>query len=326
MPAALITCLHLQRGFERFRPEFERLGVTPVLPAIDGQRLDAAAMVLLIGDVDAVIAGDDVIDGEVLRAGKASRLRAVIKWGVGTDSIDTAAAARLEVPVFNTPGVFSDEVADLAISHLLMLARRTHELHASVLDGGWAQIQGRTLAGRTAGVLGLGSVGSAIARRAAAFGMEVIGYDVRDVASADHGVPGLRQVALDAVYADSDVVFVACGLTAENYHLLSRAQFDAMREGVLIVNTARGGLIDQAALVEALSSGRVAGAGLDVFETEPLPSDDPLRAFSDRCVFSTHNASNTAEAVARTNRITTDILFDVLGLKKAERFTPNRVV
>ncbi len=272
-----------------------------------------------------MIAGDDVIDDQVLRAGKASRLRAVIKWGIGTDAIDTQAAARLGVPVFNTPGMFADEVADLALSHLLLLARRTHELHASVLDGGWAQIQGRTLAGMTAGVIGLGSVGSAIARRAAAFGMDVIGYDVRPVASADHGVPGLRQVALDALCADSDVVFLACALTSENYHLLSRAQFDAMREGVLIVNTARGGLIDQPALVEALGSGKVAGAGLDVFEVEPLPSDDPLRAFSDRCVFSTHNASNTAQAVARTNRMSSDILFDVLGLKRAEGFTPNRV-
>ncbi len=130
MPAALITCLHLQRGFDRFRPEYEGLGVTPVLPPIDGQQLDAAAMASLIEDVDAVIAGDDVIDEQVLRAGKASRLRAVIKWGVGTDSIDTAAAAKVGIPVFNTPGVFADEVADFAMSHVLMLVRRAHELHA----------------------------------------------------------------------------------------------------------------------------------------------------------------------------------------------------
>jgi D-3-phosphoglycerate dehydrogenase len=205
-----------------------------------------------------------------------------------------------------------------------MLARHTHELNASVLDGGWAQIQGRTLAGMTAGILGLGSVGSAIARRIAAFGMEVIGYDVRPVES-ENAAPGLRQVDIEVVYADSDVVFVACALTSENHHLLSRPQFEAMKDGVLIVNVSRGALIDQPALVEALGSGKVAGAGLDVFEEEPLPGDDPLRAFSDRCVFSTHNASNTAEAVARTNRIATDILFDVLGLTKAERFTPNRV-
>jgi D-3-phosphoglycerate dehydrogenase len=325
MPAALITCLHLQRSFDRFRPEYERLGVTPLLPPVEGQRLNATAMASLIQDVDAVIAGDDVIDAEVLRAGKASRLRAVIKWGVGTDSIDTAAAAELGIAVYNTPGMFADEVADLALSHLLTLARKTYQQHASVLEGGWDQIQGRTLAGMTAGILGLGSVGSAIARRAAAFGMDAIGYDVRAIPPADLAAPALRQVGLDAVYANSDVVFVACELTPENYHLLSRAAFDAMKDRVLIVNVSRGALIDQSALAEALSSGKVAGAGLDVFEDEPLPPEDPLRAFSDRCVFSPHNASNTADAVARTNRTTTDILFDVLGLRKAEGFTPNRV-
>ena len=102
--------------------------------------------------------------------------------------------------------------------------------------------------------------------------MDVIGYDVRAVASDDHAAPGLRQVDLDAVYADSDVVFVACALTPENHHLLSRPQFDAMRDGVLIVNVSRGALIDQSALVDALRSGKVAGAGLDVFEQEPLPA------------------------------------------------------
>ena len=325
MPTALITCPHLQRSFDRFESEYEQLGVTPVLPEVRGQHLDASAMASLISGVDAVIAGDDVIDADVLEAGKASNLRAVIKWGVGTDAIDTATATRLDLPVFNTPGVFADEVADLAFSHLLMLARMTHEMHASVLEGGWLQLQGRSLAGLTAGVIGLGSVGSAIARRATAFGISVYGYDVRDVPLSEHGIDELRQVDLDTVYAGSDVVFIACRLTPDNRHLLSRAAFSHMKEGVLIINVARGGLIDQAALVEALEAGTVAGVGLDVFEDEPLPPDDPLRAFSDRCVFTTHSASNTAEAVARTNRMTTDILFDLLGLRKVERFVPNRV-
>src|SRR5918996_3928198 len=127
MPTALITCPHLQRSFDRFESEYEQLGVTPVLPEVRGQHLGAPAMASLIKGVDAVIAGDDVIDADVLEAGKASNLRAVIKWGVGTDAIDTATATRLDLPVFNTPGVFADEVADLAFSHLLMLARRTHE-------------------------------------------------------------------------------------------------------------------------------------------------------------------------------------------------------
>jgi D-3-phosphoglycerate dehydrogenase / 2-oxoglutarate reductase len=322
---ALITCSHLQRHFDRFKPEFDALGVTPILPATDGQQLDGPAMASLIEGVDAVIAGDDVIDGEVLRAGRDSRLKAVIKWGIGTDAIDTTTAAELGIAVFNTPGAFADEVADLALSHLLLLARKPHEMHASVLDGGWLKVEGRSLAGLTAGIIGLGSIGSAIARRATAFELSVVGYDVRDVWAAKDVADGPRQVDLDALYGASDVVFLACELTPENRHLLSRSAFARMRDGVLVVNVARGALIDQEALVEALASGRVAGAGLDVFEDEPLPPDDPLRAFSGRCVFTTHNASNTAQAVARVNQMATDILFDVLGLKKIERFAPNRV-
>jgi D-3-phosphoglycerate dehydrogenase len=322
---ALITCSHLQRHFDQLRPQYEALGVSAVLPDIDGQQLDARTMASLIEDADAVIAGDDVIDAGVLRAGKASGLKAVIKWGIGTDSIDLAAAAELGLPVFNTPGVFSDEVADLAISHLLMLARKGHEMHASVLRGEWLKPEGRSLTGLTAGVIGLGSIGSSIAMRAAAFGMNLVGYDIRAVPPDEHGVPGLRQVDLDTLLATSNVIFVACQLTPDNRHLLSRSAFARMPDGVLIVNVARGPLIDQAALVEALEAGKVAGAGLDVFEEEPLPPDDPLRAFAERCVFTSHNASNTAEAVARTNQMTTDILFDVLGLRKLERFVPNRV-
>jgi len=325
MPTALITCLHLQREFDRFRPEFDRLGVDPLLPRIDGQQLDASAMATLITRADAVIAGDDAIDARVLEAGKASGLRAVIKWGVGTDSIDAEAAARHEIPVYNTPGVFADEVADLAMSHLLMLARGTHLMHDSVLAGDWTAVQGRSLTGLGAGVIGLGTIGCAIARRAAAFGMSVSGYDVRKVPRSEHRVDDLEQVGFDELCARSDVVLVACKLTPENHHLISEDALSRMKEGVLLINVARGALVDQAALRRALAEGKVAGAGLDVFEEEPLPPADPLRDFSDRCVFTTHSGSNTKEAVARINRMTIDILLDVLGLKPAEGFAPNRV-
>jgi D-3-phosphoglycerate dehydrogenase / 2-oxoglutarate reductase len=325
MATALITCLHLQRHFDRLRPQYDALGVVPVLPPVPGQQLDAAAMAAWIKDADAVIAGDDTIDAEVLRAGAASRLRAVIKWGIGTDGINKAAAADIGLPVFNTPGVFANEVADLAMSHLLLLTRQTHKMHASVLDGGWLKVEGRSLNGLTAGILGLGSIGLAIAKRAAAFGMNVLGYDVRDLGHDECASHGVSQVDLEALFGASDVVFVACNLTPENRHLLSRSAFAKMRDGAFVINVARGPLIDQAALVEALASGKVAGAGLDVFEDEPLPIGDPLRAFADRCVFTTHNASNTAEAVSRINQMTTDILFDVLGLKKVNGFVPNRV-
>jgi D-3-phosphoglycerate dehydrogenase len=324
MTKALITCQHLQRNFEAFRPQYDALAVTPVLPAIPGQQLDARAMRLHLVGCDAVIAGDDEIDASVLEACRDSGLKAVIKWGIGTDNIDKAAAKALGIPVFNTPGVFSDEVADLAMSLLLMLMRGTHLMHQSVIGGGWRKVEGRSLAGMTAGIIGLGSIGLGIARRTAAFGMATIGSDVAAIAPDILRSNGAAQVSLDEVLERSDVILLACNLTAENRHLINAGAFERMKRGAYIVNVSRGPLIDETALAAALTDGRIAGAGLDVFEIEPLPPTSPLRTF-DTCVFTTHNGSNTREAVARINQKTTDILFHVLGLKPLTSFNPNRV-
>lgn len=323
MPKALITCLHLQRQFETLRPRYDALGVTPVLPRIDGQQLDAAGMRSAIAGMDAVIAGDDQIDASVLEVGKAGGLKAVIKWGIGTDSIDKSKAAALGIPVYNTPGTFSNEVADLALSLLLNVVRQTHLMHQSVFGGGWLKVPGRSLAGMTAGIIGMGSIGLGIAQRASAFGMDLVGYDVRALPAETLARQSITQVGLDELFASSDVIFLACDLTAANRHLFGAEAFRLMKAGVYIVNVSRGPLIDEAALCAALESGKVAGAGLDVFEVEPLPEGSPLRGFQS-CVFTTHNGSNTLEAVARVNKMTTDILFYVLGLEKIG-FSPNRV-
>lgn len=323
MVRALLTCRHLQRHFPHFQPQYAALGVDAVVPEFEGQQLAAAAMRALITDVDAAIVGDDAIDASVLEAGKASRLKAIVKWGVGTDSIDKAAAAHLGLPVYNTPGVFSDEVADLAMALLLGVVRRTHLMNQAIRGGAWRRLEGRTLAGMKAGVIGLGSIGQGIARRVQAFGMEAIGYDVRAAPAGE--LPGVRQAPFEAVLRESDVLFLACNLTSENRHLLNAAAFSAMKPGVFLVNVSRGPLIDEAALVAALESGKVAGAGLDVFEHEPLPLGSPLRRF-DQCVFTAHAGSSTEEAIARINQMTSDILFHVLGLKRELSFIPNRVV
>ena len=325
MAKVLITCMHLARHFETFRPQYEAAGVEAVIPPLDGQQFSAAEMTRHIAGVDTVIAGDDTIDAQVLDVGKAHGLKAVIKWGIGTDGIDKAYAAAIGMPVYNTPGVFGEEVADLALSHLLMLTRKTHVMDQSVRQAGWFKSEGRSLSGMTAGIIGLGSIGRAIARRAAAFGMTVTGYDVASIAQEELAAIGATQMPFDNILESADVLFLACALTPENHHLIGRETLAKVKPGVIIINVSRGPLIDEASLVEALEDGRVAGAGLDVFEQEPLPADAALRRVEDRCTFSTHNGSNTAEAVTRINQMTTDIAFDVLGLRDAP-FEANRVV
>jgi D-3-phosphoglycerate dehydrogenase len=270
-----------------------------------------------------IIAGDDIIDRAALSEAKDKGLKAVIKWGIGTDSIDKAAARDLGIPVFNTPGVFGDEVADLALTYLLLLTRGLHRMDRSVRENGWLKVEGRSLHAMTAGVVGLGSIGRAIARRCAAWGINVVGSDAVPVDADLLAKSSVRQVPIDELLAEADVVLLASALTPDNRHMMNSAAFARMKAGSYLVKVGRGPLVYAAALAAALSDGKLAGAGLDVFEVEPLPAESPLRAF-ENCVFGTHNGSNTRDAVDRVNRMTVEIALDVLGRERAS-FTPNRV-
>jgi D-3-phosphoglycerate dehydrogenase len=309
----LITCGHLVRHFPRYAAEIEGHGIAVTMPPVSGQQLDAAQMRGVIAGQRLVIAGDDAIDRAVLETGKAGGLAAVIKWGIGTDAIDKEAARQLGIPVYNTPGVFSEEVADCAAGYVVNLARGLHLMHASVRSGGWRKVEGTSLRGRIAGVIGLGGIGRATCRRLAVFGMKVIGADPVTIDPSLLAADGATQVPLDRLLAESDFIVVTCALTPESHHLLSKQAFARMKRGVRLVNVARGPVIDEAALVAALEAGQVATAALDVFETEPLPADSPLRRF-DQLMLGTHNGSNTAEAVQRVNRLTLDLALDLFGL------------
>lgn len=164
------------------------------------------------------------------------------------------------------------------------------------------KVQGMSLRGKTLGVIGVGSIGQAVARRALAAGMSLLGSDVVPVPTSFIEKTGLQLVDLRKLLQAADFISLNCNLTQANRHMLGPREFSMMKTGVCIVNTARGPLIEEAALVQALQEGRVAGAALDVFEQEPLPADSPLRRL-DNCIFGTHNSSNTTEAVMRVNEI-----------------------
>jgi glyoxylate reductase len=209
----------------------------------------------------------DRVDGALLDA--CPDLRAVANMAVGTDNIDLEAAAARGVAVGNTPGVLTDATADLALALVLAVTRRIPEGHARVRDGRWgpwqpAQDLGTDLAGATLGVVGWGRIGQAVARRAAAFGMRVIH------SSRSSGVP------LQELLERADVVSLHTPLTPETRHLVDAAALRRMKPGAYLVNTARGGVVDQSALREALIAGEIAGAALDVTDPEPLPAGDPL--------------------------------------------------
>jgi glyoxylate reductase len=227
-----------------------------------------AALVARARDVEGLLAMlTDVVDDELLDA--APRLKAVANYAVGFDNVDLAACRARGIAVGNTPDVLTAATADLAMALVLALARRLPEAAADVRDGRWrtwepARWLGLELEGARLAVIGSGRIGRAVARRAGGFGMEV-----QLVGRGDD---------LGAALARADVVTLHAPLTAETRHLIDAAALARMRPGALLVNTARGGLVDQRALLEALRAGHLGGAALDVTDPEPLPADDPLLA------------------------------------------------
>jgi D-3-phosphoglycerate dehydrogenase len=295
----LITCPQLQSTIHHYHDIFAEHDIEIELPRVV-QRLSEPELLDMIHRFDGVIAGDDEFTARVLE--KAKRLKIITKWGVGIDAIDLAAAKRLDIGVVNTPDVFTDEVGDIVMGYITLLARQLHKLDQSVRNGGWLKVQGISLRGKTLGVIGVGNIGRAVARRAVVAGMSAIGYDIAPVPASLMEETGMRLVGLDELLQASDFISLNCNLTASNRHMLGPREFRLMKTGVYIINTARGPLIDEAALVQALRDGGVAGAALDVFEDEPLQLDSPLRQFGN-CIFGTHNSSNTFEAVMRVNEL-----------------------
>jgi D-3-phosphoglycerate dehydrogenase len=293
----LISCPQLQRTIAAHKARFDEHEIDLVIPPVV-QQLSEDELIALLPGIDGVVVGDDPLTERVLDAG--DRLRVISKWGVGIDNIDVAAASERGVKVTNTPNVFGDEVADVVIGYLILLARQLHLVDGAVRGGRWFKPQGVSLAGRTMGVVGLGDIGRSVVKRAVAMEMRVLGVDVladRAEAAAKLGAEG---VPLPVLLQDSDVLSLHCPLTPENRHMIDAAALASMKATAWIINTARGGLIDEAALAVALEQGRLAGAALDVFETEPLPADSPLRRL-DNMILGSHNSSNTAEAVNRTS-------------------------
>ncbi len=307
----LVTCKQMQNVFETFRPRFEAADVEAVLPEVRRQQLSEEELIELIGDFDGIIAGDDPLSARVLE--HATRLRTIAKWGVGTDAIDFDAAAAHDVSVTNTPGVFGEDVADAALGYLLSLTRHITRIHMAVAEGEWLKVEGTRLAGKTAGVLGFGSIGKAVARRLVAFGCQTLAYDPYPEALEGAGELGVTGVDLDELLERSEVLILCAPLTPDTHHIIDAEALAQLPDGALFVNVARGPLVDEPALVEALRSGKLAAAALDVFEDEPLAADNPLRSF-EQCVFGSHNGSNTIEGVLQCSERAVDNLFQELGL------------
>jgi D-3-phosphoglycerate dehydrogenase len=232
------------------------------------------------------------VDAYVLQALPHCRL--VMRWGAGYDQIDVKPATKLGVAVANAPDYCTENVAEHALALLLAMTRGVAAGNAAMHGGGWRDpaVVHQRLAGRTLGIIGLGRIGRRVAELGAAFGCTIIAHDIRaDLAAAD----GIRLADLAELMAEADFVSLHTVLNEQSRHLVNAELLAGAKPGQLLVNTSRGGVIDQAALLAAIEAGTVAGAALDVFETEPLPADSPLRS-SPAIVLTPHEAASSTEA------------------------------
>jgi len=251
------------------------------------------ALLDLVAQCDAAIVSTDPFTADVLAA--APRLRLISRVGVGTDSIDLGAAAKLGIMVTAAKGTNEYAVAEHTVGLMLALLRRTVAQDRWVREGSWLRTGdalGNDLAGRSVGLVGLGTTGLAVARLLAGFGVRLLGHDPA-VQRAD----GVEVLPLSELLRRSDVVSLHTPLTPATANLIDAPAIAAMRPGVLIVNTARGGVVDETALAEALRSGHVAGAAVDVFADEP-PLGSPLLSMTDRTILTPHIAGITRESMA----------------------------
>jgi phosphoglycerate dehydrogenase-like enzyme len=267
------------------------------------------ALVERLGDAEVAIniRSSSRFSAEVLA--RAARLRLVSIWGTGTDNVDLEAARRLGVTVTHTPGVAAAAIAEHALALLLAVARRLPRLDADTRRGGWSRGEVTLLRGRTLGVVGLGAVGRELARIGAALGMRVIAWTWHP----DPG-RGFELAELDDLLARSDFVSLHLRLTPESRGLIGPRALQRMKPGAILINTARGGPVDEAALVDALESGRLAGAGLDVFETEPLPADHPFTRL-DTVVLTPHSAGIAPEVLEAGLALAVDNVWSFLAGK-----------
>jgi D-3-phosphoglycerate dehydrogenase len=238
-------------------------------------------------------------------------LKVLSKWGTGIDSIDQEACRRLGIAVCNSPNAFSEPVADSVLGYMLNFARRLPWMDRVMRKGQWTKMPSIALRECTLGVIGVGNVGKAVVRRATAFGMRVLGNDLVDMPFDFLTETRIDMVSKEELLQQADFVSLNCTLNPTSFHLISENEFVLMKHNAVIINTARGPIIDEPALIRALQSEQIAGAALDVFETEPLPAESPLLEM-DNVMLSPHNSNSSPEAWERVHQNTVQNLLDVL--------------
>lgn len=315
MPTVLFTAPYMIPFVDRFKPVFDKYGIELIVPDVQ-ERMEEDDILKYAGQFDGTICGDDRYTPRVIEA-CSPRLKVISKWGTGIDSIDAEACSRHSISIGRTLNAFTTPVADSVLAYTLAFARRQPWMDKEMKSGKWEKIPGKTLSECTLGIIGVGNIGKAVTRRAKAFGMKVYGTDIVDIDHVFVSETGIEMTSLQSLLSLSDFVSLNCDLNPTSYHIMNAETFAMMKPNAVIINTARGPLIDEKSLIEALQAERLAGAALDVFEVEPLPIDSPLMKM-DNVMLAPHNTNSSPAAWERVHWNTIRNLLDGLGIDSSD--------
>jgi D-3-phosphoglycerate dehydrogenase len=308
----LFTAPYMIPFLGRFRPVLEGYDLDLIVPDEVQERLEEEDLLKYAGQFDGAICGDDRYTARVIEA-CAPRLKIISKWGTGIDSIDAEACSRYGVEIGRTPNAFTLPVADTVLGYMLAFVRRQPWMDRAMKSGEWHKIPGKTLSECTLGVIGVGTIGKVVSRRARAFGMQVLGNDIVEIDHVFIAETGVEMTSLEDLLSRSDFVSINCDLNPTSRHLMNADTFALMKSNAVLINTARGPVVEEPALIQALQRGQIAGAALDVYEHEPLPSDSPLMKM-DNVMLAPHNANSSPAAWERVHWNTIKNLLDGLGI------------
>jgi len=307
----LFTAPYMIPFVARFKPAFDRYGIELIVPDVR-ERMEEADLLKYAGQFDGAICGDDRYTERVIEA-CAPRLKVISKWGTGIDSIDAEACSRHSIAIGRTPNAFTTPVADTVLGYMLAFARRLPWMDREMKSGKWDKLPGKTLSECTLGVIGVGNIGKAVTRRARAFGMKVLGNDIVEIDHVFITETGIEMTNIESLLSNSDFVSINCDLNPSSHHLMNSDTFALMKSTAILINTARGPIVEEKALIEALQTNRLAGAALDVFEHEPLLADSPLMKM-DNVLLAPHNSNSSPAAWERVHWNTIRNLLDGLGV------------
>lgn len=284
----VVTAPYLQLEWEKYKHLLADYDITK--PAVFERFEEEDMLQILIPGIEGIICGDDRITEKVID--NATDLKVIVKWGTGIDSINRKYAESKGIIVRNTPDAFITPVTETTIGLMLSIVRSIDENNRKMHEGKWEKIRAFTLFELTVGIIGYGRIGSSVAQKLSAFTDNIIWHDIKSDNELNHVKFYGKRVTLPELLVKSDIISIHCDLNPTSFHLISNDKIISMKDGVILINTARGSVINEPDFEKYLKSGKIGYAGLDVFEKEPLPENSFLRS-CDRCILLSHNTNSS---------------------------------